>query len=897
MDWLEEIDQDAIILVPTRGLQHSLSKRYANQQLAKGHSAWQTPKILVWDDYIEYLWQANKHNLEKAFVRLDTQQAFLIWQQIILKAKKSDDSLLLLNESQTANVVQRSWKLFYKWRINDLQENSHYTDRQDIDSAAFTQWCYDYHRKLLEKNWIDTVLVESTLIDMTSKLNGLPSELIFAYFDLITANQQYHIDGCKRSGVDVKLQTIEPSVEQEVSYRCYQTEEEEWQAVFFQARQQLEQNQQVQIGIVIPQLSEQRARVEQVARSIFYPDKSPLQCQQLDLAYRFSLGRPLNRIPYIHAMLNTLALMKNTFTYQELRFLFMCAWWPKREDLEYDLIDLDRALKRYRCTWLNWRQVLDISQKIQPEAEQLHDHFRSFIAFQNALYQPQSSQEKPQFKFARQWQTLFSEWLRLFFWHENDLDSWHYQAHESWLSVLETFVGFDLVQSEISLSKALRMLNMLCADKVYLRQAKSEPILISGVLEGIGNEVDFLFVCGMHEAYPPTMKADPFISSNDLAKQGYPFADKSDEFHYEQNKLNSLLSGGQCVQISYARQHEDGDYHATALLRDHSFTDVTSKVTDPSLENIIKLEEYIDVQGQPCMNSAVVQGGSKVFENQSNCPFKAYVEHRIIRQTDQEPEFGLDARDAGVIVHALLENIWLELGTYSVLSVLDEAQLKSLVSRNVEFYLDNPPDGFQFDRKRLLQLEKPRLNNLLFQWLRLEQEQRSLAYSVIGRETSIKTEFAGIPIKLIVDRIDQTDGGECLIIDYKTGQAELSSWSGERPSNPQMPLYAVVLEKQSEYDIKGIAFAKVKTNEPALIGLTDIQGVGAQVRTMPVNKNAMSWHEQLEKWQTDLSQLAADFLDGYAAVEPLKKTTCHFCDLQYLCRISQLRAQTGQAED
>jgi probable DNA repair protein len=913
MDWLTNINNGAVVLVPTRGLQHSLSQQYAIQQIAAGRSVWQTPQILVWDDYIEQLWNANKHTFENAYVRLDTAQAFLVWQQVIVAAKKKDDELVLLNEQQTASVVQRSWKLMHKWRtrqVHTKESDGEKSLREDIDSKAFTQWCQDYAQKLSKNNWIDSVQLENVIIDSTSELNGLPAEIIFAYFDLVTSNQKIHIHACQQSGVFVQQHSVDSLNSKQVEAKQaqlrsihhwrYQNEEQELKHVCQQAKHTLETEVDAKIGIVIPQLSEQRARIDQIARAIFYPDKSPLECQQQDLAYRFSLGRPLNKIAYVHAMLTALALMKNTFRYQELSFLLLSEWWPFHKGQEQNFLDLNRALKQNRCAWLSWETVLEISQKTQPEAIELHDCFQSLISFREktcvAKGQLSGKNNSGQFKRAREWQSIFSEWLKLLSWQENDLDSWHYQAHESWLETLEVFVGYDLVQGEIGLSRALRSLNSLCLDKVYMRQAKAEPILISGVLEGIGQQVDYLFVTGMHETYPPPMKVDPFISSMDLEEQDYPFADKATEFRYEQNKLESLLAGGNQVHISYASQQLEGEYTATTLLRDKVFIDVEIENVEQK-PNLFQLEEYTDTQGQACMNSAGIRGGSKVFENQSNCPFKAYVEHRILRQIDDEPEFGLDARDAGVVVHSLLENIWRELGSYSTLSRLGEQQLKQLISRHVESYLNDPAASFQYDRKVLLQLEKPRLNNLLFEWLVLEQEQRSLAYSVIGRETSIQSEFGGIPINLVVDRIDQTDSGECIVIDYKTGQAELSVWQGERPKTPQMPLYALALDKHSQYNIKGIAFAKVKTNECSLLGVTEIEGVGAQIKTMPHTAKSMTWQQQIDAWHENLSHLAAEFLEGFAAVEPLKVNTCDYCDLDSLCRINQLRVQTGQGEE
>jgi len=71
-----------------------LSRLYVEKQIALGKSAWETPQILVWDDYLEGLWQSNKHQFAHAKVRLDQAQAFLVWQQVITGQKKQDSSLI-----------------------------------------------------------------------------------------------------------------------------------------------------------------------------------------------------------------------------------------------------------------------------------------------------------------------------------------------------------------------------------------------------------------------------------------------------------------------------------------------------------------------------------------------------------------------------------------------------------------------------------------------------------------------------------------------------------------------------------------------------------------------------------------------------------------------------------
>ena len=972
MEWLTNIDTNTIVLVPTRGLQHSLANLYAKQQIAVGRVAWETPTILVWEDYLDRLWQTNKQRFAEPLVRLSNAQAFLVWQQIILQAKRSTEELTLLNEQQTASVAQRSWKLAHKWQI-DLQDVA---ELEDADSQAFRQWCEAYQHRLQTQNWVDPAQLERLLIDDTANLNGVAERLIFACFDLVTASQRVHISACKQRGILVEQRSLHGSLngslhslmlnESEQTTGCnaqtnpvdetkqhviYTTPQQELFAVFTAARARLENDPNARIGIVIPTLGEQRSKVEQLARSVLYPDRSPLDNQQQELAYRFSLGDALSEVPYVRAMLTALALLKDRFRYQDLSFLLRCAWWPQQRQHFAETIALDRLLKRSRSTWWTWEEVLEVWQRersddVQPssgatatEPLVFVELFQQLILFRDNLKtanistegisaanissvtaseetstQPNVNQSN-QLKAAHAWQQVFADWLILLGWQENNLDSFHYQVHESWLQTLESFVAYDLVQMPIGLPRALMQLNALCQEKVFMRQAQDEPILISGVLEAIGQPVDYLYLTGMDETYPTPLKPDPFIPSTSLQQQAYPFADKTREFQYEREKMHSLLSGAQQVQVSYARQHKDGDFLPSALFRQHLFKQqeqqkqeqqkteptnnfLTEQMDTAAFNKIVStttLEEYRDVQGKPCQHSAGIKGGSRVFENQSLCPFKAYIEHRILRVAETEPEFGLDSRDAGTVVHALLDTIWSELGSSSQL-LSSDTDIEALITQHTDDYLADPSNGFQYDRQKLLKLERPRLIALLKEWFELEKQQRAMGYSVVGRETKIDSQFGGIPIRLVIDRIDQADSGERLIIDYKTGQVNVADWKGERPKSPQLPLYALALEDTAIDNVKGIAFGKVKRNECELLGVAEVDYLANKVNLPKEGRSVISWQEQLAAWHQSLSELAEQFLDGYAAVDPKNNDSCNYCDLSSVCRVHQLRAQGGLSD-
>ena len=54
------------------------------------------------------------------------------------------------------------------------------------------------------------------------------------------------------------------------------------------------------------------------------------------------------------------------------------------------------------------------------------------------------------------------------------------------------------------------------------------------------------------------------------------------------------------------------------------------------------------------------------------------------------------------------------------------------------------------------------------------------------------------------------------------------------------------------------------------------------------------WHESRDAWPQIFEQLASDFLAGEAQVNPIDESTCQYCDLHSMCRVSQLRVESSK---
>ena len=470
------------------------------------------------------------------------------------------------------------------------------------------------------------------------------------------------------------------------------------------------------------------------------------------------------------------------------------------------------------------------------------------------------------------------------------MNSVQFQLQTRWKALLEEFASLATVQNRAGLARAFELLQQMARNTVFLAKGVDSPILISGVYEAIGREVDTCIITGMHQDYPAPPSTDAFISNRFLVAAGHPESTAESGFMQAQSVINNLLNCAKNRLISYAKANDQNReilMQPSALFREADWRNHGIE-SEPALKkNEILLEQYQDTQGPPWLEPGRAKGGSKIFENQSNCAFKAFATHQLGFMTEDEAEFGLDGLDRGNVVHQLLDMLWQRLQTKAALNDMDDNKRLALVNGVIDDCLSQGAFKLSQEKLSLLKHEQTRLQKLLLAWLK-EEDKRPTGFSVIEREEQREGELGGIRYRYIIDRLDLTDDGRSVIIDYKTGAVNRNDWIGERIKSPQMPLYALALDKFKNKAVSGIAFAQVKAAEPKYIELSEIDVF--RKASHHSKKYEQSWLESRDSWPAIFEQLAKDFLAGDAVVNPIDESTCQYCELHSLCRISQLRS-------
>jgi RecB family exonuclease len=286
-----------------------------------------------------------------------------------------------------------------------------------------------------------------------------------------------------------------------------------------------------------------------------------------------------------------------------------------------------------------------------------------------------------------------------------------------------------------------------------------------------------------------------------------------------------------------------------------------------------------------------VSGGTGLLAAQSACPFRAFALHRLETRALETPAAGVDGRARGSLLHRALRDFWGEVGDRDTLAALDAparaGRVGAALARVAAGALAGVPPG-------LVEIELREAARRIGELLEIELQRP--AFRVEQREHPVGIEVGPLRVRGQVDRIDRLPGG-LAIIDYKSGEARVADWLGERPAEPQMPLYALAFGN----DVVALAYASLKPGAVGFLGLVrsrDVLGDGLRMRAEPP---AEEWPARLEEWRGVLDALAAGFAAGDARVAPVRVSgagsPCQRCHLPVLCRRDELLRAGALVDD
>ena len=850
---------NALILVPNNRLRNHLLRAFALQQTAQ---AWLKPNIQSLSQWLETQWEAMQNNgLDYSCVTIATPlQRQIIWEAAI---KNSALGATLLQPKPLAQQADSALKNLELWQLDNNFLTDYFTDPKS-NSAQFTEWAKTFKRGLQLQNCI-TRETSYALIAQAFTQGDLPQldKIYLEGFDDLPPLMTHILETATSNLIRLANQAATHT--QLIRTQANNTEEEIYAAAQWSKTQLLEAPSSALIGIVVPNLGQCRDQVERIFTEVFEPHSLAPSTPRYTLPFNFSAGTPLGTTPLINSLFDILRLQDNEWPLESLCNLLYSPFWgdeANEASLRTQLINELRKLGRLSVNTSDLRHCASKLEKLNPNllATNLSSRFE---ALGNLL------RRRFENKTASEWLNIFDQVLTLMNWPgSRRLDSQEYQQLNQWFEVRDQFACMDNYCAPISYTQACRYLRELADKTPFQAQTPDSPIQILGALEAAGLQFSHLWVMGLSDnQWPPVPTPNPLLPLQLQRDHLMPHSSASRELEIAQGLTQRYQQSAQAVIFSSAHGDGDNELRPSALIRAIPLTELNSIIQTEQtglnefyqrLHASKQLDIIHDAKGPTLGDYETVRGGSSLFKYQATCPFEAFVRLRLGAKNPDEPTIGFSPAERGNLLHNSLAAIWRNLKNSAGLAALNQIQLNQFVSNITQDIIGN--EHARNPRKLgkvYCELEQKRLTTLLCEWLEGERERP--AFEVVAIEEDRSIEFAGLGLKLRIDRIDQFTNGDQLLIDYKTGSASAKSWQGERITEPQLPLYAVTRE-----NIAAISFAQINRKTQKWDGLGELHNTSLDQAGI---KPADDWPLQLQQWQEQLQQLADDFIAGDARID------------------------------
>ncbi len=846
---LEQARAGATLVTASRRLARTLQEQLNALERAAGRAAWEAPAILPWSAWVGEVWDTLVYSGQPAPLLLDENQEAAVWERAIAGSPGGDG---LLQLAATAKAAAATWELVRAWRLDAAVLEASATD----DTRAFLTWTRAFTSTGEREGWIDRASATDYL---AARLAGLPlpERIILAGFDELTPQQREFLAACP---CDVLEAGQAPGCSTPAAVRSsFPDSRLEIDAAARWASALLDDG-ETGIAVVIRNLDDVRDRVERTFASLM---DRPF--------FNMAVGPALASFPLVRAALLTLDLGPGANEFdlvsRLLRSPFLGAArseWSQRASLE-------AALRR----GANRVSVARIERLAVTHG--CPDLAASLAAWRRERESLPAEASPPE------WARAFSTLLTHLGWPgEAALASAEYQTVKAWRELLSDFAKLGAVLAHITYSDALSRLNRMAAAKTFQPESGPAPIQILEPLDTFGMRFDHLWIAGLDdEHWPGAPNLAAFLPPSLQRARGLPHASPEREFAFAARITGRLLASAPDVVVSYASREGDFELGPSPLIA--HLPQVEQASASPALDSPATLEKIEDSTAPP-YEDETAPGGTRVFQYQAQCPFRAFAELRLGAVPLDAPAPGLSPMERGTLVHKALETVWDRLGSHARLCAATESELGGVVEAAVADALaaietrrsEALPEAFAA-------IEQQRLERLLGDWLELEK--RRTPFTVLASEKKGFAEAGGVRCEVRVDRVDRLEDGRHVIIDYKSGQPTPNSWFGDRPDEPQLPLYAV-----SHQDPLGaVLFGQLRAGETVFKGYAAADGLVPGVKARDLDS-------EVGEWRRVLDRLGADFRAGVANVDPKKPATCRHCTLLALCRFSESEAPAAAFE-
>jgi ATP-dependent helicase/nuclease subunit B len=862
MSWLDALGQGATVVTASKRLARHLRWRFDRAQSIAGHAAWPSPDILPWNAWLERVWQASFLTGGTAG-RLDLlthQQARLVWQDVIAANPAGSGGVDVAGGLTAATgTVLDAWRLSRAWQIPGQQIK---VAARTPDTDAFAAWISGYDERCRDQRWLDPwSLPEQLSGDFKSASIGLARPICFVGFDYPTAQQRHTEDSLRDlnlvvgAGMGQIPETLLRS--RPLSIACNDLQHERDLAARW-ARHLLDETDNAIVGVIVPDLPRQADNFRRTFLDVLMPDWRSRDAE--DYPVNIAHGTPLMNVGIIHVALIALQLPDGTMDYRQLGQLLRSPYLPGADEEASGRARVDLLVRE--------RDLRDVHLPSIASAKRIIEAAPGFVALLQKALDSKGGMDGRRAPNA--WASAIANFLKKIGWAKGrKLTSDEHQAIDAWQRLLETFASSGRVIGDITFRRARRLLADLAADHQFQPEGRMSGVQVMTPWDAVAHQFDAVWVSGLSsDLWPPAARPNPLIPLELQRRCEIPDATPERIRVMAGQTMRRLLTVAPVTCASWARQRNQEVLSPSLVLDSLTAADAESipgyrgKIFRDRIHASGKLEVLRNDRAPPLIASEPFPGGSGLLKAQAACPARAFFEFRLGATEPYRPPYGIDARTRGIITHAALENLYGRIRELGVLSSLSVDRIGELIDDSIKTVLRKNISRYHPLAQTLIFNEQHRLRDLLSKLTTLERERET--FSIDEIESSCSANIGTLKLNLRLDRIDRLSNGRRLVIDYKTGAVfSRANWRGERPGEPQLPLYAVTT------DVQGIAVILLNQDGVKVLGVgAENAGVeGLQEPAKFTGDEGETWTSLVNRWSQDLERLAEEFAHGDCRID------------------------------
>lgn len=864
---------------------------------AEGREVWPTPDILPHHAWLRRLVQADAGRRgggsgPRAVPRiLEEQQELLTWEDAATETGVLVDAL---QPRQLAAAMMEAHAVALAWDIPTPQPGDDASgDAGAGDAAAFQmtlaavreRW---HHLGVAAGATLPWRAVESIHANPVLR----PREVVFAGFDIESdAAFRAMQDALRVHGVTVHTHVADVA-EAHLRFLRLPAFEDELRAAARWCRELLARGES-DIGVIIPHLDLVRPDVERVFSDVLEPVASRRPEQPHHAAFELSLGRRAAEEPLIAAALLLLETGRRSLPTGQWTRILRSPFVRGAAQWEATRARIDFELRRIGISRVDGMDLQTVAARIVGAVDD------------PVLRGLRDEREEKTRRMPSHWAERFLARLEAVGWPgDRSWTSREYQAHARFEELLAEFSSLDAVCAPLTFAEALGRFHQLASARVFQVQSTGAPVQIMGVRETAGLRFAHCRVLAMNDdLWPPQPHPAAFIPLRLQRRAGIPAA--SPDRFLEQVRRQTMSLRQLAPEVTFSCSSTEGDrlLLPTSLLEDLPLEDIppghaSIGVADTAQaiggSGLAQLSRLPDHRAPMVAEDEPIHGGTAVLTLQSACPFRAFAAHRLHASRPAAVEHGVRPLDRGSLLHAVMEEVWTQLagasgsGSGNPLARITETALHTMIADAIAVTIERQR-SLQGRRvaPHVLDAEHECLTLLLTEWFALERGRSP--FQVVAHEQRIETVLAGLHLFVRADRIDRLLDGGLAIIDYKSGSKSVTDWLSDRPSEPQLPLYVHALGG----DARAAGFAILRRGDCRLTGLRDESLDAAEFSPAAEilgehDPDIRNWEALRARWTTVLTQLASDFMQGEARVDPRDGAdTCAYCELPTLCRVHE----------